>query len=101
MAIRRHFLWFVLLIAFAAACTADEATLPGVDLADLPPRSTPESLPMRPTPAWTRTHCRIGHLPGSLAMSEAFIKSGYDVVTLNALGRWDIVGPTAKLYPPE
>ena len=34
-------------------------------------------------------------------MAEAFVKAGYNVVTLNTLGRWDIVGPSAQLYPPE
>jgi hypothetical protein len=88
----------VLLIACCAAADPNHST---IDLTGLPPRSTPESLPPRPIPQWTRTNCRIGHLPGSLAMAEQFVKAGYDVVTLNTLGRWDIVGPSAKLYPPE
>ncbi len=75
--------------------------IPNPDTTALPPRSVPESLPPRPVPDWVRTHFRVGHLPGSLPMAEAFVKAGYNVVTLNTLGRWDIVGPSASLYPPE
>jgi hypothetical protein len=72
-----------------------------VDTASLPPRSVPERIAPRPVLEWVRTHFRVGHLPGSLPMADAFLKAGYNVVTLNALGRWDIVGPSASLYPPE
>ena len=80
---------------------AQAQELPNPDPTALPPRSVPESLPARPVPDWVRTHFRVGHLPGSLAMSEAFVNAGYNVVTLNTLGRWDIVGPSASLYPAE
>ncbi|MCU0961805.1 MAG: beta-galactosidase trimerization domain-containing protein [Pirellulaceae bacterium] len=69
--------------------------------ADLPPRTVPQRLPCRPIPPWLETHQRIGHLPGSLAMAEQFLKAGYNVVTLNVLGQWEVVGPSAALYPPE
>ena len=75
--------------------------LPHVDRTGLPPRSVPEPIPARPVPEWTRTHVRVGHLPGSPAMATEFLKAGYNVVILNALGRWDAVGPSASLHPPE
>ena len=34
-------------------------------------------------------------------MAEQFVKAGYNVVTLNVLGNWEIVGPSASLYPVE
>jgi hypothetical protein len=34
-------------------------------------------------------------------MAKEFLKAGYNVVTLNVLSNWDIVGPSAHLYPPE
>jgi hypothetical protein len=85
---------FLLCLAFARAQES-----PVVDSAALPPRSVPESVLARPVPDWVRTHFRVGQLPGSLAMSEAFVNAGYNVVTLNTLGRWNIVGPSASLYP--
>ncbi|HEY2838722.1 MAG TPA: beta-galactosidase trimerization domain-containing protein [Pirellulales bacterium] len=99
--VRFAILW---LIAFALATPAvllraDE--LPAIDTAGLPPRSIPQFRPARPIPEWTKTNFRVGHLPGSLPMAQAFVKAGYNVVTLNALGRWDIVGPSAHLYPPD
>ncbi len=75
--------------------------IPAVDTTALPPRSVPESVTARQVPDWVRTHFRVGHLPGSLPMSEAFVNAGYNVVTLNTLGRWNIVGPSASLYPAE
>jgi len=77
---------------------ADDA--PTIDPAGLSPRSVPAPLPLRPVPEWPRTHFRVGHLPGSPEMAVAFLKAGYNVVILNALGRWDAVGPSASLYPP-
>lgn len=81
------------------AATAPGAEIPNPDTANLPPRTVAEQQPARPVPAWTRTHLRVGHLPGSLPMAAEFVKAGYNVVTLNALGRWEIVGPSASLYP--
>ena len=78
-------------------CDAQE--VPAPDTTGLPPRSVPEALPARPIPEWVRTHFRVGHLPGSLPMADAFVKAGYNVVTLNTLGRWNTVGPSASLYP--
>ncbi len=69
--------------------------------AGLPPRTVGEHRPPRPIPEWLRTHLRIGHLPGSLPMAEQFLKAGYNVVTLNVLGNWEIVGPSAAAYPAE
>lgn len=34
-------------------------------------------------------------------MAEQFLQAGYNVVTLNVLGNWEIVGPSASLYPAE
>jgi Beta-galactosidase trimerisation domain len=75
--------------------------IPNPDTAGLPPRSVPEPIPLRSVPEWTRTHWRVGHLPGSPAMATEFVKAGYNVVTLNVLGKWEVVGPSAKLYTPE
>jgi hypothetical protein len=91
-----------LLLTLAAALSGRAADAPpAVDLAGLPPRSVPEPPAPRPVPEWTRTHFRVGHLPGSPAMAAEFLKAGYNVVILNALGRWDAVGPSAGLYPPD
>ncbi len=89
----------VLLLLCALLAQAQEIPVP--DTSALPTRSVPESLPAGPVPDWLRTHFRVGHLPGSLPMSEAFVNAGYNVVTLNTLGRWNIVGPSASLYPAE
>ena len=75
--------------------------LPRVDTAGLPPRSVAEHIPPRPIPEWLRTNVRIGHLPGSLSVGAEFLKAGYNVVTINVLGNWDIVGPSAHLYPAQ
>lgn len=83
----------------AAGARGDE--LPQPDTAGLPPRTVPEPLPARPIPEWIRTHLRVGHLPGSLPMAAEFLKAGYNVVTLNVLGNWEVVGPSAGLYPQE
>ncbi|HVK11632.1 MAG TPA: hypothetical protein VM597_22870 [Gemmataceae bacterium] len=91
-----------LLVALVAVPPAPAGEdLPPVELTGLPPRSVPEPVPARPVPAWTRTHFRVGHLPGSPEMATEFLKAGYNVVILNALGRWDAVGPSAPLHPPE
>ncbi|MCI4318265.1 MAG: hypothetical protein L3J96_06975, partial [Thermoplasmata archaeon] len=90
----------LVVLVFVPPVLAD-GDIPPVDRAGLPPRSVPEPVPVRPVPEWTRTHFRVGHLPGSPAMATEFVKAGYNVVTLNALGRWDAVGPSASLNPPE
>ena len=57
---------------------------------------------MRPVPEWLRTHFRIGHLPpAGWRMVDEYVKAGYNVITVNALRKWDIVGPSASLYPPQ
>ncbi len=33
-------------------------------------------------------------------MPEAYLAAGYNVLTINALRKWDIVGPSAALYDP-
>ena len=99
---RATFSALVLSISFQLVghrCVAQD--LPGIDPTALPPRSVPELLPPRPVPEWTRTHFRVGHLPGSPAMADEFVKAGYNVVMLNALGRWDVVGPSARCIRPE
>src|SRR5262249_11808629 len=68
---------------------------------DRPPRSVPEAVPERPVPRWLRTNLRIGHLPPGLGrMPESYAKAGYNVIILNALRKWEIVGPSADLYDP-
>jgi hypothetical protein len=74
---------------------------PNPDTTGLPPRTVGEHRPLRPIPEWVRTHLRIGHLPGSLPMAEQFLKAGYNVVTLNVLGNWEVVGPSADAYSAE
>ena len=74
---------------------------PNPETKDLPPRTVAQYPPQRPIPAWTQKNLRVGHLPGSLPMAAEFLKSGYDVVILNVLGNWEVVGPSASLYPPE
>src|SRR5262249_30658031 len=73
-----------------------------IDLSRLPPRSLPPASPDRPIPDWLRTRWRVGHLPPGLGrVPEAFARAGYEVITINALRKWDIVGPTADLYKPD
>lgn len=85
----------------AVAKAGDSSGLPRLDTAGLPPRSVAEQVPLRPIPKWLQTHLRVGHLPGSLPMAAEFLKAGYNVVTLNVLGKWESVGPSAHLYAPE
>src|SRR5262245_25555035 len=78
------------------------ADLPPIETGGLPPRTVVQPPPLRPVPGWLRTHLRIGHLPGYHdRMVKEFLRAGYNVVTVNALARWDRVGPSASLYPPE
>src|SRR5579871_3473829 len=73
-----------------------------IDRAGLPPRTVMERVPPRPVPDWLRTHLRIGHLPpADWRMVDEYAKAGYNVITVNALRRWDIVGPSAALYSPK
>jgi hypothetical protein len=74
-----------------------------IEKAGLPPRTVMERLPLRPIPDWLRTSLRVGHLPpAGWRMVDEYLKAGYNVLTVNALRKWDIVGPTAALYPaPE
>ncbi len=74
---------------------------PVVATEGLPPRSIPEAPSTAPVPEWVHTRLRVGHLPGTGRMSAEFLKAGYDVVTVNVLRKWDIVGPSASLYPKE
>src|SRR5580698_3415117 len=85
----------LVLLAIPPALAAEP--IPDVDTAGLPPRSVPEPVPLRPVPEWLQTHWRLGHLPGSPAMATEFVKAGYNIVTLNVLGKWEVVGPSAKL----
>ena len=91
-------LWLAIL-STSFTLHADDLPAPSAD--GLPPRTVPEYPPLKSIPEWTQSHLRIGHLPGSPEMAVEFLKEGYDVVTLNVLGRWNIVGPTAGLYPAE
>jgi hypothetical protein len=54
-----------LLLALAALPASAAELVPAIDTAGLPSRSVPEPVPPRPVPEWTRTHFRVGHLPGS------------------------------------
>ncbi|MBI4602526.1 MAG: hypothetical protein HY721_11255 [Planctomycetes bacterium] len=67
----------------------------------LPPRSVPEAPRAPPVPDWVHERLRIGHLPGTGRMAAEHLKAGYEVVIVNALRKWDIVGPSASLYPKE
>ena len=87
------------LTTMTAIFAAEE--LPAIDAAGLPPRTVDPFLPARPVPAWLGNHLRVGHLPGSLPMAREFLNAGYQVVTLNVLGNWEVVGPSAGLYPAE
>ena len=70
-------------------------------MSGLPARSLPEATSSRPVPQWLRTNLRIGHLPPGLGrMPESFLDAGYNVLIINALRKWDIVGPSAALYDP-
>ena len=94
---------FALACVFCVGLLSESSTLYAVDIPlpspdGLPPRTVPEYPPVKPIPEWTQSHLRVGHLPGSPEMAVEFLKEGYDVVTLNVLGRWNIVGPTAGLY---
>jgi hypothetical protein len=102
----RRVLEFALLqgLLASASVAADQPEPPviTIDTSGLPPRSLPPALPDRPLPGWLRNHWRVGHLPPGLGrMPEAFLKAGYEVITINALRKWDIVGPTAHLYKPD
>ena len=80
---------------------AGVGTFPG-RAAELPPRTVMERVPARPVPKWLRTNLRIGHLPpAGWRMVDEYVKAGYNVITVNALRKWDIVGPTASLYPAK
>src|SRR4029077_367051 len=73
-----------------------------IDTTGLPPRTVMEAVPRRPVPEWLRTHLRVGHLPpAGWRMVDEYAKAGYNVITVNALRKWDIVGPTASIYPPK
>ncbi len=84
-----------------AAAKAQPAPI-AIDTAGLPPRTVLQRVPPRPIPDWVRDNWRIGHLPpAGWNMVEAFANSAYNVITVNALRKWDIAGPTASWYPPD
>lgn len=73
-----------------------------IDKANLPPRTVMERIAPRPVPTWLRTNLRIGHLPPvGWRMMDEYLKAGYNVLTVNTLRKWDIVGPSAGLYPAQ
>lgn len=94
--------WLAVLMAFVIAGRSAAASEPiRIDLSDLPPRSLPEAVAERPIPQWLRSNVRIGHLPPGLGrMPESFLDAGYNVLIINALRKWDIVGPSSSLYDP-
>jgi hypothetical protein len=84
----------------AAALQAGD--FPNPDAANLPPRTLIASPPARSVPRWLQTHLRIGHQPGfNERMVTEYLKAGYNVVTVNCLGTWDRVGPSAGMYSAE
>ncbi len=95
------------LLAFIGAlvflpCDLVRADFPSPHAADLPPRTLIGTPARRDVPAWLQTNLRIGHLPGyNERMVNEFLKAGYNVVTVNCLGTWDRVGPSAELYTSE
>jgi Trehalose utilisation len=98
----RGFITALGVLALAASgVLADEAPI-RLDVKDLPPRTLPEAVAERPVPDWLKTHLRIGHLPPGLGrMPEEFAKAGYNVIILNALRNWELVGPSAETYDPK
>ena len=67
-----------------------------------PPRTLIASPPRASVPRWLQTNLRIGHQPGfNERMVTEYLKAGYNVVTVNCLGTWDRVGPSAGMYSPE
>jgi hypothetical protein len=90
-------------IACAAAAEPPRSTQPApviIDTQSLPPRSLMAWPAAPPVPEWLETHLRIGHLPPDAGrMTDRFARAGYNVIIINALRKWDIVGPTASLYP--
>jgi hypothetical protein len=98
--LRSWILWLAFVAALSRASHAGEPIL-NPDTAGLPPRSVPAAQPLRPIPEWIETHHRVGHLPADLRMGEEFVKAGYNVVTLNVLTRWEVVGPSAHMFSAE
>lgn len=97
----------LVMAAQAAVLAGAAAAAPGpgqpahIDMRGLPPR-TALTPPPRPIPDWLRSHVRIAHLPPTTpTMAKQFVDAGYNVITANALRKWDIVGPSASLYMPE
>jgi len=90
---------FVAWIAISSPMQAAE--IAKIDSTDLAPRSLPQRRPMREVPEWLQTNLRVGHLPPDPKMAVEFVKAGYNVVTINVLEKWDIVGPSANLYPEK
>ena len=91
----------VILALLGLVSPGSAADLPRIETKGLPPRTIPEAVPERPIPAWLRSNVRIGHLPPGLGrMPESFVEAGYNVLIINALRKWDIVGPSAALYDP-
>jgi len=87
----------------ATACLSTRAAdFPNPSAADLPPRTLLASPAKRNVPAWLQSNLRVGHLPGyNERMVGEFLKAGYNVVTVNCLGTWDHVGPSAGMYPTD
>ncbi|MBS0265989.1 MAG: hypothetical protein JSS02_28920 [Planctomycetes bacterium] len=99
--LRKRVIWLGLMVLASGALTrgGQGAEPIVVSKQGLPARSLPEALRQRPVPRWLKTNLRIGHLPPGLGrMPEQFAAAGYNVITINALRKWDIVGPAAKLY---
>ena len=95
-------------LLFASICSVllrsqiAAADFPDPVAENLPPRALIASPPPRDVPHWLQTHLRMGHLPGyNERMVKEFLKAGYNVVTVNCLGTWDRVGPSAGIYSTE
>jgi len=86
-----------LLAIGAGQASSDPIT---VDTKGLPPRSVMQFKPAMPVPEWLQNSVRIGHLPPvGWRMLDEYLKSGYNIVTINANGAFYKVGPTAHLFP--
>lgn len=94
--------WTLVAGWLVAGVPAAWGDFPDPSAANLPPRTLirpPEDLPL---PDWLGTNLRIGHLPGyNERMVAKYLASGYNVITVNCLGTWDRVGPSASLYPED
>src|SRR4051812_10719988 len=88
-----------LFFGFQQNVSAQSGDFRNPDTKGLPPRTVMEAVPLRPVPDWLRANLRVGHLPpAGWRMVDEYAKAGYNVITVNALNKWDVVGPSASIY---